>query len=298
MPSIHKKLSAEMLDNILKCVEGIYVIEEASREIVYVNEFICRQEPAQYIGKTCHKAFLGKDEPCDFCPDLREATGRNQSCYSWDFFDSRTGSWFKVKNRYFELDGVGYRAGNLNMMGDTMGLSRDAISEMSALQKLLNRNEQLQEDFEHEATHDRMTGMRNRNQYIRDLKNICGGALGVLYFDINNLKETNDGFNHAMGDSLIIRLATAIMVSLGDGIEGYRIGGDEFVVLYHNCDTDALASCRENIMELLEEANENQPVPCNIAVGSAFCQDTEDAEKLVAQADHEMYRDKAKKKGL
>lgn len=53
--------------------------------------------------------------------------------------------------------------------------------------------------------------------------------IGGIYMDLNGLKHCNDRFGHEAGDALIRRTADALNEVFPG--EGYRIGGDEFVVL-------------------------------------------------------------------
>ena len=77
-----------------------------------------------------------------------------------------------------------------------------------------------------------LTGLFNRNRYMEDLSGWEKGTLreiGGIYMDLNGLKHCNDRFGHEAGDALIRRTADALNEVFPG--EGYRIGGDEFVVL-------------------------------------------------------------------
>ena len=178
-----------------------------------------------------------------------------------------------------------------------MDLSREAVTEMGALNKVIQRYNRTKNELEYESTHDRMTRLYNRNQYIRDLS--LGEDIrsaGVLFFDLNNLKQINDRYRHAAGDMLLRRLAASVGPADGKGRRAYRIGGDEFVVLYKNCTRAELDACLDGILAELNRRNRGEELRCIAAVGMAWSDEVIDLEELVRKADRRMYEDKQKKK--
>lgn len=80
---------------------------------------------------------------------------------------------------------------------------------------------------------DKLTSFYNRNRFMQDVVEFEGlqQSAGVIYLDINGLKEINDSFGHASGDKLIKECADIIRSTCTSPYL-YRIGGDEFVVIY------------------------------------------------------------------
>ena len=83
---------------------------------------------------------------------------------------------------------------------------------------------------------DALTGFKNRKAYYEDIEAIekdpckCVCPVGVVFADINGLKNINDRVGHEAGDKLIADIAKAITDVFADANK-YRLGGDEFVVL-------------------------------------------------------------------
>lgn len=288
------ELNGKLLEALLGCVEGVYVVEEDSHRIVYANRLLTESRGRRLVGEPCHRVLMGRETPCPFCPTLGEEDGEP---YAWDWFDARCGKWLKIKNRLVAVDGVRYRVGNLNEIHDMMDLSREAVTEMGALNKVIERYNQTKNELEYESTHDRMTRLFNRNQYIRDLsleEDIC--SAGVLFFDLNNLKKVNDRYRHAAGDMLLRRLAACLGPAEKKNRRAYRIGGDEFVVLNKNCTRVELDACLAGVLAELDRRNRGEELPCDVAVGSAWSDEVVDLEELVREADRRMYADKEKRK--
>ncbi len=68
----------------------------------------------------------------------------------------------------------------------------------------------------------------------------------MLLIDIDNLKLINDLQGHATGDAVLARVAAVIRDTIGEADKCARFGGDEFLVLSPNCDTErAMTLARE-----------------------------------------------------
>lgn len=77
---------------------------------------------------------------------------------------------------------------------------------------------------------DGLTGLNLRAAYDEAFKNAHQSDMAVVYFDVNNLKLTNDTMGHKYGDKLLKECVTAMKENFREN-EIYRTGGDEFIVL-------------------------------------------------------------------
>jgi diguanylate cyclase (GGDEF)-like protein len=278
----------QWIDAILKCSGRVFIVDEISKELLWSNDSATRP------GECCHKAFLSKDAPCAFCPTLTLG-----QAYPWDCYDEHGRRWFKVKSVLFWDESRLLRAEILDSMDDAMALNRESVAQISALQKLMEENTRIRNALENEASHDRMTGLLNRNQFNLDITSglYDRAGTGVLYFDLNNLKDVNDRYRHEAGDQLILHLSGVIeqTARCAPAARAYRIGGDEFVLLLSGCTAQTLHSTRTYFDQCL--AAHSTEMPCIAAVGEAFSDTSCDAEKLVSLADRAMYADKRRLKG-
>ena len=113
--------------------------------------------------------------------------------------------------------------------------------------------------LEERAYNDPVTGLPNRWALERDMAREIGRAgrhdheLGVLVLDIDGLKVVNDSYGHAAGDETLRALAGAMRASLRQGDAAYRVGGDEFVLLLSEIDTDAAQSAADAVVARMHE---------------------------------------------
>ncbi len=285
----------EWSEELLRCAEGMYVLKEESKEIVWAKFYFIDNLETPRVGEHCWKALLGRDTPCHFCPILSEQDG----VYAWDYYEPNSKRWMKIKHLIFRRDGILYRAGNINMIDDVIRLNYETVQEISLLQTLWAKDQGEMVTLTKEAVYDNLTGLFNRNCFQMDLERVYADApgLGVLYFDLNNLKATNDRHSHAAGDALLRRMADVLrLCARTEHAKCYRIGGDEFVLLLSQSTAQALEHCAKKFASYMESHNRNQILVCSVAVGQAFSQNPCDPELLVSQADQNMYRQKQKMK--
>lgn len=132
---------------------------------------------------------------------------------------------------------------------------------------------------------DSLTGLYNRNSYhlaLEELKAHPPASLGCVYIDANGLHELNNRLGHQAGDAMLQAVADAIRQTFST--RGYRIGGDEFVVLCPNQPQDALQAQAERMQRQLEQ-NEVE-----ISIGVGWQQGQPDA--ALEQAETAMQRNK------
>lgn len=139
--------------------------------------------------------------------------------------------------------------------------------------------------------HDSLTGLLNRSCFRKDLERLDQTGMkkaGILYIDLNGLKEVNDHQSHAAGDRLLARCAEALR-TLCHTMTIYRVGGDEFIVIMPEMDEMLF-------VELSQEIKTAFGVDslCRAAVGEAYWHEGEDFEAKVICADNAMYEDKAR----
>ncbi|GAB3268527.1 diguanylate cyclase domain-containing protein [Kineosporia babensis] len=168
---------------------------------------------------------------------------------------------------------------------------------------------QLTERLRHEASHDPLTGLPNRQVLRRQLEDAlaqppASGAVAVLYVDLDGFKAVNDGRGHATGDELLVQVADRIAACVRASDVVSRLGGDEFAVLLPRVnDLDTARAIGERIVTALALDFDIDGVPCRIgaSIGIALSPPDSpragDAPDLLNAADEAMYQAKRAGKG-
>ena len=148
------------------------------------------------------------------------------------------------------------------------------------------------------AYRDALTGLANYTAFKREKESWAArNDWTCIMMDVNWLKQTNDEFGHAAGDALLCSAARCMQEAFFRADGCYRIGGDEFAVLWKGADQAELEAAIADLRRLCDAQNETAGYPVSVAVGYAMQQGrTLTADELLAQADAAMYADKAEQK--
>ncbi|MDY0341557.1 MAG: diguanylate cyclase [Coriobacteriia bacterium] len=154
------------------------------------------------------------------------------------------------------------------------------------------------------ATHDSLTGLRNRRALHTHLPQWAawsaryGHPLAVLLIDIDRFKHVNDLHGHAMGDVALQVVATALRQAVRESDLVVRYGGDEFAVL---APETGQAECTELCTRLLESVQATSVTAPNgdvlhftVSIGCVVSHDAagsepRSTESLLAAADRSLY---------
>lgn len=167
------------------------------------------------------------------------------------------------------------------------------VREMAiAYNALLHRRDTLEAILRSAAETDALTNLPNRfafRQYLTDLQDE-GCAIGLLVFDVNYLKLTNDNQGHQAGDELLQQSAECISLCFGEPDENncFRVGGDEFAVVVKNPSAAELDSKIQ--LFVLEQKRRNLSISWGYALSSETA--VSSPEELIAAADKRMYEQK------
>ena len=146
--------------------------------------------------------------------------------------------------------------------------------------------------------HDELTGLYNRRFFEESIvrydhpRNL---PLTIVMGDINNLKQLNDTYGHAVGDHYLEQAASIINSSARGTDIVTRWGGDEFVIIMPNADSDAAAKLVSRINSRIG-SREFKYGPLSLAFGYETKTDNkEDIHDIFRSAEKMMYKNKDKR---
>lgn len=179
---------------------GVAVLDYTNRTILLMNKVAAESEAVQ------NAMGIGLEKYLETGKTLIE-----------EIYEDRTGLWYDVE------------------FTDLVWINGDKVlicTTIDVTQKIKN-----QQRIEYQANNDYLTGLFNRMKCERDLSEIIKSAIEkgrkgiVIFLDLDNFKQVNDGLGHQYGDMLLQEIAAAIQSV--DAIKNncYRMGGDEFVII-------------------------------------------------------------------
>lgn len=153
------------------------------------------------------------------------------------------------------------------------------------------------------AYKDGLTRIGNRTAFEERLAELKTGRsdlekVGIVMFDVNDLKYVNDHFGHHVGDEMLVRTSEMIQAAFqAQGGDCYRIGGDEFAVLFHGeqpegCIHDSITLFEQDIDAFNQQPEKTFRI--SVAYGFAICDapTPEDITETYEKADKLMYENK------
>ncbi|MBQ7249971.1 MAG: diguanylate cyclase [Bacilli bacterium] len=134
---------------------------------------------------------------------------------------------------------------------------------------------------------DSLTGLLNRHAYYADVNNDPKAITAIISIDMNGLKTINDTIGHAAGDEALVSISLCIMRALKSKQSGYRIGGDEFIVVCRKTPKEEVLGIVEHIQKYISGTE------YSCAIGYSFNLDGNRLiSDLLKESDEMMYREK------
>ena len=156
-----------------------------------------------------------------------------------------------------------------------------------------------EERMRHDAVHDPLTGLANRTLLRDRLEHALarsereGGATGVLFVDLDNFKQVNDAYGHAMGDAVLVELGRRLRTAVRPADTVARLGGDEFVVVCEEADEESLLAVSERLQEAIRLPLTVGGVQHRLSASIGIALGHTDPDALLGNADAAVYRVKA-----
>lgn len=159
-----------------------------------------------------------------------------------------------------------------------------------------------QQDIEHMATTDKLTGLYNRqaldlliNPIILD-QNRKADELSLLLLDIDHFKQINDTYGHLAGDAVLRNLARLITSRLRKTDIICRWGGEEFLILLKGCNQQAASNMAEELrLAIINNplSYQDRTLPLTVSIGMTQYQPADTRDKMISRADRALYKAKA-----
>ncbi|QLE84720.1 sensor domain-containing diguanylate cyclase [Shewanella sp. Scap07] len=274
--------------------------------IVIVN----RQSQVEFANRSCERLFgYGQGEMLGLSiTDLmtpEKVQGHQNKVAT--FIDNQSHSRPMMSRNIMpciNAKGEGFNArisiSNIEFHGQACGIA--TIQDYSTVQELIN-------ELRSEASTDPLTGLFNK----RHLENVMSkpylgiydsGCLGVAYIDLNGFKLINDNLGHDVGDSLLVALSERLLVQSRSDDVCFRLGGDEFLVLFkinhHQHYQQEANGIGRKLHQLLTQEvqieDQQQPIRVGASIGIGIVpHDDKDLARVIALADNAMYLSKTER---
>jgi diguanylate cyclase (GGDEF)-like protein/PAS domain S-box-containing protein len=267
------------------------VITDLAGIPIRVNPALCRllgRPESELLGRRSNEYSPDDEVPLGDVMRARLAAGHDT---------------FVGERCYFRPDGSAvWAACHLTLVRDEAGKPQYFFTQLIDL----TARKLMEKELAHQALHDSLTGLPNRTLLTDRLIHGLAGSrrrgaqLGVIFIDIDRLKEINDSLGHIAGDELLRHVAVKIAGAIRPGDTVARIGGDEFVVV---CDSVSTRETEEIAARVLDALSEpcilvaEDEMKTTASLGIAIADACSTPESLLRDADAAMYRAKERGRG-
>ena len=154
-----------------------------------------------------------------------------------------------------------------------------------------------------QASTDELTGLANRHhmrECLSQQERRCQQRqerYGLILADIDRFKQINDKFGHDCGDSVIAAVADALRNALRDEDVVARWGGEEFLVVLPDCDSENARLVAQKLREAVAQLTleyEGHAIYPTLSFGVVSGDQHQKVQDLICQADHCLYQAKHK----
>jgi diguanylate cyclase (GGDEF)-like protein len=160
--------------------------------------------------------------------------------------------------------------------------------------------EKVNSQLNFQATHDTLTNLPNRVQFLGVLQSAIEAAeakpsntlLAVMLVDLDRFKIVNDSLGHSYGDAILKEAGTRLRYLLRDGEMAARLGGDEFLMLIKTNDARSVINRANEVVLSLGKTYNIEAVELHLAASvgiTTYPFDRSAADVLISHADEAMY---------
>jgi diguanylate cyclase (GGDEF)-like protein/PAS domain S-box-containing protein len=163
---------------------------------------------------------------------------------------------YHTEKRYRRKDGTTLWA---NLSAGVVRNEEGEVDRFVVVVEDVSDARRLSEELTFQARHDSLTGLINRNEFDKRLRDYLKGSLrdqeagGVCYLDLDQFKLVNDTVGHVAGDEVLRQLGPELKHQIRNSDALARLGGDEFGVLLPGCSTEDAAAVAEKLRRAVEE---------------------------------------------
>jgi diguanylate cyclase (GGDEF)-like protein/PAS domain S-box-containing protein len=185
-------------------------------------------------------------------------------------------------------------------------LSEEELSFVRAMAHTLAsalERRRTEQRMRHEALHDPLTALPNRILLRDRLEHALAragrgrAATAVLFIDLDNFKAVNDTYGHAAGDDVLVESARRLRAAVRPADTMGRIGGDEFVAVCEDVDTESALAVAGRLQEALRPTFTAGGHEHRLSASIGIALGDRDPDRLLADADAASYRAKAAGRG-
>lgn len=170
----------------------------------------------------------------------------------------------------------------------TLGMSVAAIGLACTFRQFAK----MQQKLSHENNTDALTQLYNRRFFSEALQTLNIPHFALLSIDIDHFKAVNDTYGHDVGDKVLVCLAKRFQEVLEDDAVLARVGGEEFALLIHDTDQQAIQVLCDTLLRVTQQIKVIDDLRVTVSIGATLNQIGESTGSVMKRADNALYQAK------
>lgn len=181
---------------------------------------------------------------------------------------------------------------------DSVIKERPAENQHRVLTEKLEQQERRTEELKKRGDKDALTGLFSRRYLMEQTEQLLSKQrlFTLAFIDLDGLKSINDTQGHDEGDRYLLQFSRYISGQIRENDIFARIGGDEFVILFADCNEADAVGRLEKIRSGTAEGQFEHVPSFSYGTAAAAAGAQESVAGLLELADRNMYRDKGRRR--
>ncbi|MGL4618674.1 bifunctional diguanylate cyclase/phosphodiesterase [Chroococcidiopsis sp.] len=274
--------SEEYRHLVAKASQSIFLVNASTKQIIEAN--------------ATFENFLGYQSGQLLQLTLFDLVAENQAVIERFILALQVERYFTGEQQYRRQDGI-----RVDVEINANLITRNGKDVFCIIVHDITKRKQIEQQLQHEAFHDSLTGLANRalfmmrlEQALRLQQQQADYSFAVLFLDLDRFKAINDSLGHMLGDRLLIGIAQRLRAQIRTGDTLARLGGDEFAMVLENCSDPTEMIKRIQLALKLPFRLDGNEIFATTSIGAiANTREYRQPEDLLRDADTAMYRAKA-----
>ncbi len=205
----------------------------------------------------------------------KKAKEENKTHNEWDEYSEYHGKWYHVYSLF------------INWTNDRKAYFYILVDISN--QKMLIENLELQ------VSRDQMTGIYNHTFAVNTVQKLISSQnpFTICFIDLDGLKSANDIHGHQWGDKFLLKFIEIVNASTRNREYFCRLGGDEFILIFPNVDSNSMLNIISRISDKITAFNNTREFPFKISFSFGIENFNKsvhtDAKSMITMADNKMY---------
>jgi diguanylate cyclase (GGDEF)-like protein/PAS domain S-box-containing protein len=276
------RFERDFAEGVIETAQTIVLVLDSQGCVVRVNPYM------EEISGYALAEVQGKDWIGTFVPERYRESSRNLFQKALEDIYSR-GNVSPIVTK----DG---RDREIEWYNKTLRDMQGNIVYLLSIGQDITEHKQVEESLRHLSTHDAMTGLYNQGFFVEEMARLERGRnfpVSVIMADVDHLKQTNDQYGHAVGDTLLKHIAQVLSAAFRAEDVVARVGGDEFAVLLPATDANSAKTSLQRVQKIIQENNINHNVPpIRLSLGVSTAGSPTPLGGVLKDADANMYTQK------